>query len=115
MKTNKQVVRLLRAIKAASPYSSRNYQWEVGMNYHLADRYAWDDKLGGFNDPTSWGHGIRDVKVGTTVDCYIYRNAGCVAHPDWDLTTNYVITVTSPTTATIRATGEAARTFVLSA
>lgn len=113
MKTNNQIVKLLRAIKAASPYSSRNYQWEVGTNGHLADPYAWDEKLGGYNDIESWSSGIRGVKVGTTVDFYIYLNRGSVQFPDWDLFTNYVVTVTSPTTATIRATCEPVRAFNL--
>jgi hypothetical protein len=114
MKTNPQIVKLLRAIKAASPYASRSYQWEVGMNGHLADPFAFDEKLGGYNDITSWSYGIRDdIKVGTTVDFYVYFNQGSVTHPDWDLTTNYVVTVTSPTTATIRATCEPVRTFSL--
>lgn len=113
MKTDKQIIALLRAIKAASPYASRNFRWEVGMNGHLADQYAFDEKLGGYNDMVSWSHGISGVKVGTTVDFYVYFNQGSVQFPDWDLTTNYVITITSPTTATIKDTGNPVRQFSL--
>jgi hypothetical protein len=112
---NNQIVKLLRAIKAASPYSSRNFRWEVGMNSHLADPYAFDQNLGGYNDITSWSYGIRDVKVGTTVDFYVFQNRGCVVHQDWDWVTNYIVTVTSPSTATIRVTGQPVRDFNLAA
>lgn len=113
MKTDKQILTLLRAIKAASPYSSRNYKWEVGMNCHLADQYAYDEKLGGYDDMVSWSYGISGIKVGTTVDFYISFNQGSVRFPDWDWTTNYVVTITSPTTATIKNTGNPVRYFNL--
>lgn len=106
MKTTKNILALLRAIRAASPYASRNWQWEAGHNSHLADPFAYDEQLGGYTDTVAWKYlGGLGAKVGSVVDFYVYQNEGDVRHPDWSLHTNYVVTITSPTTATIRDTG----------
>lgn len=112
--TDSSIIKLLRAVKAASPYASRRYQWQVGTNPHLANPFSADETLGGFDELAAWTASIaHDVTVGLTLDCYVYVNEGTVAHPDWCMWTNYVVTVTSPTTATIRETGCPDRAFSL--
>lgn len=114
MKTNKNILALLRAVRAASPYASRNWQWEAGHNGHLANPFAYDQQLGGFVDTVAWKYlGGLGPKVGDEIDFYVYRNEGDVRNPDWSLHTNYVVTIASETTATIRDTGEPVREFSL--
>lgn len=113
-KTDKKIIALLRAVRAASPYASRNWQWEAGYNDHLDNPFACDEKLGGYIDTIAWKYlaGLG-AKVGVTVDFYVYRNEGDVQNPDWSLFTNYEVTITSETTATIRDTGNPVRCFSL--
>lgn len=113
-KTDKKILALLRAVRAASPYSSRKWQWEIGYNSHLENPFQIDEQLGGFDEFCRWSQ-VADlgIAVGTSVDFYVFENEGDVRNPDWTLHTNYVVTITSETTATIRDTGEPERQFSL--
>jgi len=87
MKTEKKIIELFRAIKASSPFASRNFKWEVG---DLDDMIPWSSAIS------------NGIIVGQKIDCYIYRNEGDVSNPDWSWVNNYIVTITSPMSAIIK-------------